>query len=321
MKSDQGPVTNPSTSAKINLMKKKDLFYVVAPLLAVWTIDRLTKIWAIGYAGPAFGPIAILVRHNPGAMLGIFSDLPALLRIVSLSTGGAFLLFSFLIIQYLLPPNTLLLRAAFSTLLGGILGNVADRIFSGYVVDFIVLRIGSYSSPSFNLADALQWVGYFLAIYCLVKDGKRLWPDLNLRKSYLVNAQFQLTYSLKLTAFALSFAIIAGTLSYTFMKVTVQELVGNTHAGDHFLISYLITYSIVSTIFCLIIFFTGIALSHRAAGPLFAFERFLDDLFQGKNSSLKLRGGDEFKHLEKLADKLSKKWSEETEKIKFPRGS
>jgi hypothetical protein len=46
-------------------------------------------------------------------------------------------------------------------------------------------------------------------------------------------------------------------------------------------------------------------LSARIAGPLYAFERFLDDLAIGKSRKLKLRAGDEFKHLEQLADRLN----------------
>ena len=49
----------------------------------------------------------------------------------------------------------------------------------------------------------------------------------------------------------------------------------------------------------------GLILSHRAAGPLYAFERFLNDHMEGKKSRLKLRTGDDFRHLEQLANRLS----------------
>ena len=57
------------------------------------------------------------LHHNPGAMLGLFSDLPPVLRIVSLSTGGAFLVVIYALIQYLLPIKSLILRSGMSVLL------------------------------------------------------------------------------------------------------------------------------------------------------------------------------------------------------------
>jgi signal peptidase II len=52
------------------------------------------------------------------------------------------------------------------------------------------------------------------------------------------------------------------------------------------------------------LFAVGKVISHRIAGPLYAFEKFLDDILVGKDRSLKLRSGDDFKHLEELAEKI-----------------
>ena len=149
-------------------MKKRDWLLVIAPLMFTWFIDRITKIWASSLVGyHDYGFVGFTLHHNHGAMLGLFSDLPPVLRIVSLSTGGAFLTFTYFIIQYLLPIRSIPLRAGMSMLLGGILGNVSDRIVWGYVVDFLVFRYDRFTSPAMNLADVLQWVGYFLIVYAL----------------------------------------------------------------------------------------------------------------------------------------------------------
>lgn len=293
--------------AKILVMKRKDWILALLPLLLTWGIDRITKVWASGLTSVDFyGPMGFLLHHNHGAMLGLFSDLPRLLRIVSLSTGGAFLLFLFGIIQFLLPTKSLSLRMGLSFLMGGIIGNVTDRIIWGYVVDFVVFRFGTTLSPAFNLADALQWVGYFLIVYALIKEGKDLWPIENLRKSYWINPRFQIKYCLTLMAFGFGLVVIAGTYSYTYLFVTITELRGpNTILQDQFLKPYLITLAIISLTFSATLFVVGLILSHRAAGPLYAFDRFLNDYMAGKKPKLKLRTGDDFQHLEKMAQKLS----------------
>lgn len=292
-------------------MKKRDWIWLVfVPLFATWFIDRLSKILAEDIQGFTFhGPIGLVLHHNHGAILGLFSNLPAVLRIVSLSTGGAFLIFTFFVIQYLLPIRSGVLRLGMSILLGGILGNVTDRIMWGYVVDFLVLGSPQRFTPFvFNLADALQWVGYGLIVIALIKDGKILWPEQNLRKSYWINPKYQLQYCMKLVSFGFSFAIIAGVYSYTFMRVSIESLIGENPAlEDRYLIPFIFTFIAVSLIFLILLFMVGLVMSHRAAGPVYAFEKFLEDLIDGKTRNLKLRAGDDFIHLEELAKQLTEK--------------
>jgi signal peptidase II len=52
------------------------------------------------------------------------------------------------------------------------------------------------------------------------------------------------------------------------------------------------------------LFVLGRILSHRMAGPLYGFETFLRDLMRGKDRRFKMRKGDEFRHLEDLAEHL-----------------
>ena len=52
----------------------------------------------------------------------------------------------------------------YGLLLGGIAGNLADRIRFGWVTDFLDFQFGSYHYPSFNLADASICVGAILYI-------------------------------------------------------------------------------------------------------------------------------------------------------------
>jgi signal peptidase II len=288
-------------------LRRLDWLLVLFPLFLTWGVDQVSKEFAEGIRGlQFFGPFGFVLHHNHGAMLGLFSDLPAVLRIVTLSTGGAFLIFSFAIIQYLLPIKSLMLRSGMSVLLGGILGNVTDRIINGYVVDFLLLGSPEKATPAFNLADALQWVGYAMIAIALIRESEILWPADNTRKRMWINVRFQLRYCFILTGVGLGFALIAGVFSYTFLRVTIIDLVGNNQKLlDHYLIPFYITFFIVSVTFAAVLFLVGRVLSSRIAGPLYAFEKFLDDLAAGRPRPLRLRAGDEFKHLEVIAARLS----------------
>ena len=49
-------------------------------------------------------------------------------------------------------------------ILGGALGNLVDRIYPGYVIDFIDMGIGSHRWPVYNIADTAVSVGGVLLI-------------------------------------------------------------------------------------------------------------------------------------------------------------
>lgn len=289
-------------------MKKRDWLLVISLVPATWLADQVTKAWAMRTLADLkfYGPFGLVLHHNPGAILGAFSDLPPVLRIVSLSTGGAFLICIYAAIQYLLPSRSFPLRAGMSLLLGGILGNVTDRILFGAVTDFLVFGSRQISTPAFNVADAIQWVGYVMVVYGLVRDGNLFWPDVNARKTVWVNPRFQLKFCLTMVAIGACFSVVTGVFAYTFLKITIDDLVvGPARMMENrFLIPFLQTYFVIACGFMMSLFALGRILSHRMAGPLYGFETYLRDLMRGKDRKFRMRKGDEFQHLEELAEHL-----------------
>jgi signal peptidase II len=62
------------------------------------------------------------------------------------------------------PRGEKLLPFALALILGGALGNVIDRIWHGYVIDFIHAHWGDAYFPAFNIADSAITVGAALLI-------------------------------------------------------------------------------------------------------------------------------------------------------------
>lgn len=58
----------------------------------------------------------------------------------------------------------------YGVLLGGILGNLIDRVILGYVIDFFHFMFGSYSFPIFNIADIGIVIGTFIVIFIMIKE-------------------------------------------------------------------------------------------------------------------------------------------------------
>lgn len=97
--------------------------------------------------------------HNDGAAWSILSGnvlLLALLGVVALV----------LIYYFFLKDKTLskMETVLYSLLIGGIVGNFIDRIFLGYVVDYIGVILGSYYFPIFNFAD----IGIVIAVLMMI---------------------------------------------------------------------------------------------------------------------------------------------------------
>lgn len=96
--------------------------------------------------------------HNTGAAFSILLNNVPLLIGISLI---ALVFFYFYIIKK--SELTKLNIIIYSLLLGGIIGNLIDRVIHGYVIDYLSFRIFKYNFPIFNLAD----IGIVVAVILL----------------------------------------------------------------------------------------------------------------------------------------------------------
>ncbi len=124
--------------------------------LVVVLLDQFTKLWvrtAYIYGGdpqiviPGF--FNLVYVRNEGAAWGLFGGQQALLVILSVVV----LILLAVHHRKVLNP-TVDHRIALGLMIGGICGNLIDRIRVGWVTDFLDFYVGPYHWPSFNVADS-----------------------------------------------------------------------------------------------------------------------------------------------------------------------
>ena len=73
------------------------------------------------------------------------------------------------LIYWLWKEKNKTVQLALSFILGGALGNLADRFFYQGVVDFLDFHLGSYHWPAFNIADSFIFLGVLLLLWNNIK--------------------------------------------------------------------------------------------------------------------------------------------------------
>src|SRR5579871_6004152 len=151
------------------ILNKRILFISLS--VAVLLTDQLSKFWAATRLNGPYGPfrdvkvlgnfLTLAYTQNSGIALGLFGDSGASTKwlLVVVSIGAAIFVLTYMI---RVSRSATLLMAALSLLLAGILGNLFDRFFHGYVIDFISFQYNGWQFPVFNLADAAISVGAVL---------------------------------------------------------------------------------------------------------------------------------------------------------------
>jgi signal peptidase II len=132
-------------------------------------LDQFTKILVVGQfqldQGVKLTSWFNLVRHhNTGAAFSFLAGAGGWQRwfFVGLGTAAS----AFIVWMLRTHSGQKLFCFAVSMVLGGALGNVIDRLWHGYVVDFIQVHWAGRAFPTFNLADSAITLG----AACLILD-------------------------------------------------------------------------------------------------------------------------------------------------------
>lgn len=107
---------------------------------------------------------SITYTQNDGAAWSILSGNRFFLILVASVT-------LYLLYQYLKKEKQMnfLKELTYGLLIGGIIGNLIDRILFGYVIDYLDFLIFHYHFPIFNLADICIVMSVILLIYQILK--------------------------------------------------------------------------------------------------------------------------------------------------------
>ena len=140
---------------------------LLATLVSVFLVvsDQLTKLWAIAHLKPVGsievipGFFSLTYVENQGAAWGMLAGRQVLLIAFSAVTL-CFLLWRHKHIFGPLWGG----RMTMALLIGGILGNLIDRVRLAYVVDFLDFYWKHHHFPAFNIADSAICCGVFLFI-------------------------------------------------------------------------------------------------------------------------------------------------------------
>ena len=143
-------------------MKKKKYLFLI---FIIFLIDQITKI-IISNNINLNGSITVIKNFfsltyvkNTGAAFGFFSGKTLLITIISV------FIFVYLLMELIKnKSNIKIINLSFSFILGGLIGNLYDRIVLGYVRDFMDFTIFNKGFAIFNIGDAFIVVGCFMFI-------------------------------------------------------------------------------------------------------------------------------------------------------------
>ena len=148
------------------------LFFLFLTLVI---LDQITKALVINFFN-LYDSVALLPMINLtfvvnyGFAFGLLNN-PSLNQIlVSLVILAIIIYFLYLLIK----TQDKIFQLTLTLILAGALGNFVDRIFRGFVIDFIDIYIGKYHWPAFNIADSCITLGFVVLMINILFLNKKL---------------------------------------------------------------------------------------------------------------------------------------------------
>jgi signal peptidase II len=174
---EEAPAAQPDAS--IAGPEAADVRPLWVPFLAfsglIIVVDQATKAWLVsvlapGEARPVVGDLLRLVNsQNNGGLFGLLRGQALPFAVLSLGV------IALIVVYHARSGHNPYLTLTLGLLLGGAIGNLADRIRLGYVVDFVDAGVGSVRWYTFNVADASISLAILLMILASVRPSVADW--------------------------------------------------------------------------------------------------------------------------------------------------
>ncbi len=157
--------------------------------IAVVLLDQISKHFVCVYLKPV-GSVSLIdgilnftYVENTGAAFGILSDNRAVFMIMSVLIIAVL---SYITVKF--QGQSKLFDVCLGLIVGGGVGNMVDRAFLGYVIDFVDFCAFDFWKWVFNIADSAVVVGCILAIIFVIFDKKAASIGQNIEKTDVENA-------------------------------------------------------------------------------------------------------------------------------------
>ncbi|HEX7996993.1 MAG TPA: signal peptidase II [Pyrinomonadaceae bacterium] len=161
-------------------MSERRIGWRAAYLLAasgIYLVDQASKAWAV--RALRFGQTKTVISNflifeyaeNPGIAFGGLRESGSFGRwflVVLAAAAAVAVLFYF----FRVPRSDDRVLGACALILAGIVGNLTDRLRLGHVIDFILVDLGFFRWPNFNVADASICIGAVLLAFDMIFSGR-----------------------------------------------------------------------------------------------------------------------------------------------------
>ena len=150
----------------------KHIIFICLISVTCFFLDLVTKITAsstlVEYERNEVIPnfFHLTLCYNTGGAWSIFSGNIAFLVIVSLIALCV-------VIYTMIKSKTLFYKYSCAIFIGGLIGNLYDRIVYGKVIDFLDFIIFGYDFPVFNIADCFICIGVGIMLVAMIWEERK----------------------------------------------------------------------------------------------------------------------------------------------------
>lgn len=138
-----------------------------------WTKHLVHSFMTADKVVPILGQvIEIKYSLNSGFAFGLLQKAPSAMQDLFFIGVPIFALILIILIFIKLQDNQMLTSVALTTILGGAVGNLIDRLHYGFVIDFLRIRLGPLELPQFNLADFAIVIGVLLMFISTLSQSR-----------------------------------------------------------------------------------------------------------------------------------------------------